>query len=170
MCEPATLTAIGTWATANAGWISLAAAGTSTVVNAKSARDQAAYTQRVAQNNAVEAERAAGKATAKGEQDAMMVRRQAAQAKGGQRAALAARGLDLNSGTAEQLQAQTDFFGEIDQATVRENAAETARGYRTQGANYKAQAANSKPGEAGFVSLLSGASSVADKWHSFAKA
>jgi len=170
MCEPTTIAAVSSWASANAGLISLGTAAASMVVGAQSARNQAAYSQRVAQNNAIEAERAAGKATQKGEQDAMMVRRQASQAKGGQRAALAARGLDLNSGTAQQLQDQTDFFGEQDQATVRENAAEQARGYRTQGANYSAQAANSKPGEAGFVSLLSGASSVADKWHSYSKA
>ena len=158
MCEPTTIAMVG-----------LALSGATAVVGMQNAKNQAAYTQRVAQNNAIEADRAATKATDKGEQDAMMVRRQAAQAKGGQRAALAARGLDLNSGTAEQLQAQTDFFGEQDQATVRENAREQARGFRAQGSNYSAQAANSSPGEAGFVSLLGGASSVADKWHVYSR-
>lgn len=173
MCEPTTIAAVSSWASANAGAIALAGAVATTggvVMQAQAAKNQAAYAQRVAQNNAAEAERAAVKATDKGATDAMAIRRQAAQIKGGQRAALAARGLDLNSGTAEQLQAQTDFFADTDMATVRQNAAETARGYRAQGANFSAAAANSSPGSAFGTSLLSGAGSVADKWRTFAQA
>ena len=97
----------------------------------------------------------------------MQVRRQAAQLKGAQRAAMAANGLDLNEGTAAELQDQTDFFGATDAATTRTNARKQAWQYRQQGNAYGAQANSAMPNaymEAGGT-ILSGASKVASSWY-----
>lgn len=55
-----------------------------------------------------------------------------------QRAALAANGLDLNSGSAVDLMATTKFLGEQDVNQIEKNAARKAWGYTVEAANYKA--------------------------------
>lgn len=50
---------------------------------------------------------------------------------GSQRAALAAQGLDVSSGTALDLQDESAYFGELDAQTIRNNAAREAYGIQT---------------------------------------
>lgn len=92
--------------------------------------------------------------------------------KGGQRAALAANGVDLGAGSAAELQASTDIMKEIDTSTIRANAVRSAWGYRTQGVNYQsdalmkqAQADGLSPGMSAVTSLIGSAGSVSSSWY-----
>lgn len=138
---------------------------------ASAAKQQARYASQVAANNAQVAEWQAQDAIKRGEEDAQRVQREAAQLKGRQRVAMAVNGLDLTAGTAQELQDQTDFFGQQDAATARNNGRRGAWGARVQGANFQAEsiaqankARSISPGFAAATSLLGSASSVSDKW------
>lgn len=166
MCEPTTM---------------LMAAGLGAQVfgsyqQAQAQRAQASYNARVAENNAVTAEYQAQDAKRRGDEEAAAIRRNADMLKGSQRASMAAKGLDLAEGTAQELQDQTDFFSMVDQTTARNNAAKDAWAARVQGANFRSSAAASRatarsisPVGAGFTTLLSGAGTVADKWYTSSK-
>lgn len=54
------------------------------------------------------------------------------QAIGTQRSVQAANGIDVNSGSAAQLQDDTAMIGELDALTIQNNAAREAYGYRVQ--------------------------------------
>lgn len=98
---------------------------------------------------------------------------------GAQKAALAAQGGDVTSGSAVDILGDTARAGEMDAQTIRSNAARTAWGYQVQASGAGAQAglldmqsqvaANSTanlPFGIGST-LLGGASSVASKWQAF---
>lgn len=96
--------------------------------------------------------------------------------KGDQRAALAANGVDLGSGSANEILATTEFMGKRDALTIRDNAARTAWAYRNNAASYGAEAAADKasadavsPFFAGATSALTGAGSVAGSWYKYNK-
>lgn len=168
MCEPATLTAIGTWATANAGTIAAVGATAGAGLTAYSAYQQNSVAKAVATNNAAMSEIAAQDALRRGEKDVQETQRRAALLKGAQRSSMAAKGLDLSEGTAAALQDQTDFFASADVATQRTNARRDAQGFRSQGANYRAEAASYRPGLSATASLLNSTGPVADRWLRYA--
>lgn len=58
---------------------------------------------------------------------------------GSQRARLAAQGVDVNSGSALDVQADTMALGELDALTIKNNAAREAWGYKTQQLQYSLQ-------------------------------
>lgn len=139
---------------------------------AQGQKSLANYNAQVADGNAKMAEYAAQDATRRGDEEAAAVRRNADMLKGSQRASMAARGLDLAEGTAQELQDQTDFFAQTDMATVRNNARREAWSIRQQGANFtseanmqRATARSISPGLAFGTTLLTGAGQVADKWY-----
>lgn len=91
---------------------------------------------------------------------------------GSQRAALAANGVDLSMGSAQNIITDTEFIGKVDANTIQDNAAREAWGYRMQSRNYtdqaraaRAGASNINPWLAAGTSLLSSATSVAGKWY-----
>jgi hypothetical protein len=63
-----------------------------------------------------------------------------AQLKGTQTARMAANGVALDSGSALDVLTSTDVMGEADANTIRDNAGKEAYGYKSQAANYRAQA------------------------------
>jgi hypothetical protein len=144
------------------------------------AQSQAAqYQSAVARNNATMADYNAKVATQTGENEEAAKREQTAQTIGMERAAIGASGLDPNSGSPLRLQSDVARLGELDAATIRNNAMRTAYGFKTQGISYGAQAAldesqgryATKAGNLGaFTSLISGASNVSSKWASFQQA
>ena len=130
---------------------------------------QASYNAAIARNNATLSEYKAVEAQARGEEEATAQARKTAQLRGDQRATLAARGLDLGEGTAAALVDQTDYFGQVDQNTIRLNAAKEGYTNRVQGQNYTTQASQfeaskKSPMMAGISSMLSSASQVDSKW------
>jgi hypothetical protein len=188
MCEPVTLAALATAAT-TAGSIgagatvagvagltamqalALGASVGGTVLSAGSAYQQGQAAKQTAANNAQMAEVAAQDAQRRGEEEAMAVQRKGAALKSAQRVSLASRGLDLQYGTAADLQDQTDFFTQSDVATTRTNAGREAWNSRARGqqilAQGKADATNAMMQAGG--SLLGGAGQVSDKWYSYTR-
>lgn len=155
MCEPTT--------------IMLAATLASGAIAVKGAYDQGQVAKQVGRNNQIMAEYAAQDSLRQGEEDAIRLRQRTSTIKGAQRASMAAKGLDLGVGTAAELQDQTDFFGETDQATARANAQRNAWSARAGGANARAQGdAGAQQGNLqAFSTLLSTASSVSSKWQDY---
>lgn len=60
---------------------------------------------------------------------------------GSQRARLAAQGIDIESGSALDLQLDTARLGELDALTIENNAAREAWGYRVQAQDYRTRGA-----------------------------
>ena len=188
MCEPVTLgvlttalTAAGTGTAAGAAALGMSGALTaaqaltlgatlgSGVMAAGSMYQQGQVQKQIAANNATMAEYAAQDVQRRGEEEAQGIQRKAAGLKGTQRAMMASRGLDLGVGTAAEIQDQTDFFGEMDVATARGNAARESWAYRAQGQDMRQQgkwAARNANMQA-FSTLLGSAGSVADRWNTY---
>ena len=150
MCEPVTM--------------SLLAAGT--LFSAYGTYQQGQAAQDAARYNAQMAEYAAQDAERRGEEDALAVRRKAASLKSSQRVDLGGRGIVKKKSTAQDLQDQTDFFGEQDVATARYNARTQAWSARAGGklarAEGNAAAHQGLLGAGG--TLLQGAGMVSSKW------
>lgn len=151
-------------AAAISGTMAAASIGT-TVFGAYSQYQQGKANQQAARNNAQMAEYQAQDAIARGEKDVHTIQQRGAAVKAAQRTSMAARGLDLGYGTAQDLQDQTDFFAATDSATARGNAARDAWSLRTRGASYKAEADSINPGLNAGMTLLGGATQVASKWY-----
>jgi hypothetical protein len=137
--------------------------------NAKAAYGAQAQVQR---NNALIAGWQADDALARGNQSALRVRMQARGVKGKQRAAMAANGVDTTTGSALDVLTDTDYFAEVDVATVKDNAAKEAWALRNQAAGASAdasllagRAAAESPLAAGATSLLTSAGQVASRWY-----
>lgn len=102
------------------------------------AQDQAGKEQKkLANKNADMLDAQANDEVARGEEDAMAIRRRGRVLKGAQRAAFAAQGVDVGTGTALDLQNETDESTVVDEATARRNAARTAWGLRTNASNQR---------------------------------
>lgn len=150
-------------------------AGFSAVGAYTQAKNQQAALQaeaQVQQNNAVLAGWQADDSIARGEEAAGRAMQKGAQVKGTQRAAMAANGIDLGVGSAQNVLNDTDYLTSVDAATLRDNAAREAWGYRMQARGYmdKSAAANSgarsiSPWLSAGTSLLTSATSVAGKWY-----
>ncbi len=122
--------------------------------------------------NALIAERAAASAITSGQEQASNASIRGAQTIATQRAALAANGVDINSGTAANVQASTKWITDANVDTITANAARAAMGYTTQSQNYanqsgayRAAADSVSPVTAGATSLLTSATSVASDWY-----
>lgn len=151
-----TAATLGTFATMSAVGTGMSAY--SSYKTAQAAKDAANY-------NATVAEYAAQDAQARGEQEAMKARQQGDQLRSTQRVTMASRGLDLGAGTPQSLIDQTDYFAEVDQATIRNNAAKEAWSKRAQATGYRNEAGSINPMLAGTSTLLTGAGNVASQWY-----
>lgn len=131
------------------------------------------YQAGVAKLNAQIAEQNATYARNVGEMQAMQVGLEGGQRMGQIRAAQGASGLDVNTGSAKQVQTSQAQITGTEVAAVRSNAAKTAYNYQVEGVQYQTQAqldtlAGQNARTAGMVgamsSIVGGASSVANEW------
>ena len=144
---------------------------------AQSQRSQLGLQADLAEINARTMERQAQGALAAGQREVQRTQLGAAQLKGRQRAAIAANGVALDSGSPQNVLTTTDLMGEIDANTIDANAIGTAWGYRMQGVNDRNQAAMARR-QAGAINplmsaastLLGSAGSVASSWYRFKQA
>lgn len=81
--------------------------------------------------------------------------RQTGQVMGQQQAAMAANGVDINFGTALDLQRDTQMIGAEDLNQIYKGGNERTKGYDIQGANYKSEAAAQRAKASG--ALIQGA-------------
>ena len=139
---------------------------------AQAERNAAEFNAQVANNNAIIAAQQRSTTLQQGEAEAHKSMRDQAQMIGAQRAQMAANGIDLTQGSAQDILASTKFLGGIDVNTIQSNAARQAWGYEVQGMNdnnaatmetWKANSIN--PGQIGAMaagqSILSSVSSYA---------
>ena len=137
---------------------------------------QARYQAQVAANNAVIAQQNAAYAIQSGEARATDEAMKARQQQGAVIAALAASGMDVNTGSAVDIREGFRERGQLNVERTRNEAALRAYGYESQSSNFLAdealqQAAGRNARTAGFLkaggTLLSGASSaIGTKWGS----
>lgn len=157
-----------------------AGVGASTVgsyFGAKSQQIAARGAAAIADINAGQSELAAQQELARGNAEVASVSQRAGQVKGAQRAALAANGVDVGTGSAAAILTSTDLQKENDINTITANAVRAAWGQRMQATNFKnealmqrATADSISPGMAAFTSLLGGATQVAGSWYTMNKA
>lgn len=145
--------------------------------SAQAQRDNLRFQADMASINARIAEQSAQSALDAGNRQVGALTLKAGQLKSGQRAAMAANGVDLGQGSAAEVLASTDLMKEIDVNTLTANAVRSAWGYRTQGVNYQNQAllarsaaSSISPMASAATSLLSSAGSVASNWYALDKA
>lgn len=165
MCELATIATI-----ASIAGTGMQAFGAYQTAQAQQASSR--YQARVAENNAKIGEWQAQDALRRGEQAETDQRRKAAQIKGAQTASMAARGIDISTGSALNILSDTDYLGEIDALTIRDNAKREAWGHRVGAQNdtnnasmLRASADSISPLGAGATSLLTSAPQVARNWY-----
>lgn len=131
------------------------------------------YQAGVAQFDKVIADQNAAYAEQIGEQEAQRYGMQAGQRFGQIKAAQASHGLDINTGSAKDVQDSQKLVTRMDLTQIRSQAAKTAYNYEVQGAGYTAQAgldtasaANAR--RAGLVgassSILGASSAVSSEW------
>lgn len=141
----------------------IAAAGMSAYGMQQQARTQ----RKVGEYNAKMNEFAAQDAEKRGDQQANDLARRMAALKGTQRSRMAAAGLDLEDGTAADIQDQTDFFTDRDVATLRFNGRKDAWSARQSGAlaQWRGNADANQSELSSYATVLSAASRVSDKWY-----
>lgn len=89
----------------------------------------------IAKRNASLLDKQAESVEARGAQEELAIRRKVRGLVGRQRAAAAASGVDVSTGSAYDLQVETEALGEMDLAQLRTNTALEAWGVRTQASN-----------------------------------
>lgn len=100
--------------------------------------------QASAQYNAQVSEAQAQDALRRGELEAGQVRNRTQQQLGRQATAVAGAGVDVSTGSALDLFADTAAFGSMDEQTVRSNAMREAYGYSTQATSQRMQGQNAR--------------------------
>lgn len=156
--------------------LSTAASVAGSIQQGRAAKQQADYQAAVARNNQIIAQRKADDARERGRLAELQKRRETAQLIGRQRAGAAARGVEVDSGSAVDITADTAAFGELDALTIRSNAEREALGFEAEANQFEAEGQlrrlsgrNQRTGSyfAAGGTLLSGGSKVADKWYTF---
>lgn len=136
------------------------AAGAFAKANAE--RQTSLFNAKVAEGDAINQQRI-------GDSQAQKLYAQTNQLKGTQRASLAARGLDLGTGSPLDILTSTDVMGGADQATLKTNTQNNVQADLNKAAYYKSQASNASPFVSAATSLVTGAGKVSDKWYDYKK-
>jgi len=120
------------------------------------------------QQNAKNAERDAKLAEKRGEEQAINQGKQVNQVVGQQKVGYAASGVDVSTGSAAAVTAETYKIGFEDMTTIKNNAYLEAMGYRQQAANYRTAGAQAVKGaqNAANASILRGGLAVASTIYS----
>jgi hypothetical protein len=144
----------------------MAAAGLSAVgslVSGIGGMESADYQAQVARNNALIAEQNATRAVQSGDVQATNQGLRSRAQLGTIKASQAGNNIDVNSGSAVDVQSSARQLGMLDALTIRNNAANQAYGYKVQAVSDKAQAQlDQMQGQTALESsLLGGASSLA---------
>lgn len=158
MCDPVSIT------TAVVGVFSAVSQQRAASAQAQAVEDQAEYNARVSENEAV-------KARNQNVEDENAHRLKVAQLLSQQRAQLGASGVEVDSGSALQLQEDTVALGEADALRIRQSGTNQVNALNTQAGLTRAEGATSafkiqSEGNAKATgTLLSAAGGVASKWY-----
>lgn len=142
--------------------------------SATKASDQ--YQSEIASNNAQIAQMQSSAALARGQQMVGAEELKTASTISTERANYAASGVDVTSGSAVDVQASTKFIGNVDAATIQDNALQQAWGYSVAATNatnaqqfYQSSANNINPVTSAATGFLTSANTVASKWYTSSK-
>jgi hypothetical protein len=145
--------------------------------SANAQKNTYAYKAQIAAQNAQIANQQASQAIINGQTAEQNIRLQGAQVIGSQRASMAANGVDLGQGSANEALTTTKYITERDALTTKDNALRQAWGYQVQAVNATNEgridtyAGDSvSPGMAAFTSLLGGASTLSKQYYASNKA
>lgn len=97
---------------------------------------QGQYQKTMADINARNANLQAEDAIKRGDKASSDYKKKVNQTVGSQKAAFAAQGIDISSGSAQDIVAETYNIGNLDAITIKNNAYREAMGYRSQAFNY----------------------------------
>lgn len=168
MCTPAA--AIGLQGTG------LAMSTVGSYYSAAMQKDAMKHQADIAEINARMADVAATQELKRGSEQQSQAKLQVANMKSTQRAALAANGVVLDEGSAQNIMDTTDYFANRDMDTIQANAVRAAFGHKTQALNMRMQAGSQRagaamisPGMQAASSLIGGAGSVASNWYAMNK-
>lgn len=159
MCEPITISTGAAWALGISA--AVAAAGAAVAYNAQ--KEQGKASAKIAENNARMAEDQKRDALAIGDVEGQKAAWRSRQVIGAQRAAIAANNLDPGIGTPNELVGEAAMFGEVDQQTIRLNAARNAWGFNARAIDARNQGKLSKwsSNQQANATLLSGLANTA---------
>ena len=115
-----------------------------TLAQSRAARTQANYDASVADQNARMSAFQAEDALRRGETETNRARMATKRLIGSQRAAMAAQGIEVDSGSAMDIQEDTAALGALDAQAIQNNAYMEAFGYKSQAIDYTAKAKMSK--------------------------
>lgn len=107
---------------------------------AEAARAEAAFNAKQSEMNARLSEMQAEDAISRGDKEASNYKQKISQTIGSQRAAAAAQGIDVDSGSAMEIQEDTQRLGEKDVMTIKNNAWREAWGLKVEAQNHRANA------------------------------
>jgi hypothetical protein len=102
-------------------------------------RAQAEYNRKISEINESYTMAKSDDAIRRGEQEVESHRSKVRQLVGSQKAALAASGVDISSGSAAQIVDQSERLGELDAITLKNNAWREAYGYKVEAKNIRIQ-------------------------------
>lgn len=148
------------------------------IQQANAAAAAATYNAQVQSNNAIIANRNAEDSRKRGAAAEEQQRQKTQQLLSRQRAAMAANGVDITSGSPLDILADTGQLGELDALTVRNNYEREAIGYLSNEMNFKAESALSEhrartsrtAGTIGAIGTLAGGfGSVADRFYTMTR-
>jgi len=145
--------------------IGLGLQGAGAVTGAFGAYTQSKSNQRALEQQAVIAEYQAKNAMQRGAQTMFKRGVEKGQLQGSQRAALAARGLSLDEGSALNLLLDSEYMSNVDDATVKANTDNEVWSHRSNAGQLRARAADERPTMAAATTLLTGAGGVAKSWY-----
>lgn len=111
----------------------------SDLFSAYSSMENGKYLDKISKQNAAVSNRAAADSIQRGAIDADEQRKETQQVIGSQRTGFAANGIDVNTGTAGQIQNDSAALGELDALTLINNAAREAYGYKVQAIDQRQQ-------------------------------
>jgi hypothetical protein len=121
-------------------FIAMAASAAGSIMKGVSSANAAGYQAQIARNNAQIARQNAAYSAQAGSAQITAAGEKARQQQGNVRAAIAANGIDVNSGSAADVQVSQRQIGALDVANVAQRAANTVYGYQTQATDYEAEA------------------------------
>lgn len=118
-------------------------------------------------NNQAAAEDAAALALQRGAGEAALARKQARRLAAHQGLAFRGAGVDATTGTAADLQLETEALGELDAQTIENNAAIEAFGFKKHGMDFNRQAglSSSRRNREMAGTIIGSASNIAGAWN-----
>lgn len=131
-------------ATAAIAGISIASSAYAAYSQAEAGKKESEFNAAQAMRNARLANVQADDAIERGDKEAKVLKGKVEQVVGSQRAGFAAQGLDVDSGSTAQVQADTKDMGARDMLTIKNNAWREAWGYKVEAQNHAGNAAMEK--------------------------